>query len=116
MSSSTFKRRLVAGVAGASTGLGILLGLAGCTTAERRSGPVSASENASEAGQTEADSPAGSDGARLWAQNCSSCHSLREPGFYNDAQWEVVMFHMRVRGNLTKDEHRAVLEFLRSAN
>ena len=56
------------------------------------------------------------DGARLWSQNCARCHNSRSPDSYSDAQWEVAMLHMRVRANLTADEHKAISEFLRSAN
>lgn len=51
-------------------------------------------------------------GQQLWSQNCSRCHNLRSPASYNAAQWEVVALHMRVRANLTANEHRAILEFL----
>ena len=59
------------------------------------------------------DQPAGS---KLWAQNCARCHNYRTSDSYSDAQWEVAMLHMRIRANLTAAEHRAVLEFLQSAN
>ena len=59
------------------------------------------------------DQPAG---AKLWAQNCARCHNYRSPESYSDAQWEVAMLHMRIRANLTAEEHRTILEFLKSAN
>ena len=52
-------------------------------------------------------------GAQLWAENCQRCHNTRSPSGYNDAQWEVVMMHMRVRANLTPGEHKKILEFLK---
>jgi cytochrome c5 len=55
-------------------------------------------------------------GAQLWAQNCGHCHNIRTPTFYSDAQWEVVVLHMRVRANLTADEHKQILAFLKSAH
>ena len=55
-------------------------------------------------------------GAQLWAQNCGHCHNVRTPTFYSDAQWEVVMLHMRVRANLTAEEHKQILAFLKSAH
>lgn len=55
-------------------------------------------------------------GADLWAQNCVHCHNVRSPSSYSDAQWEVVMLHMRVRANLTAEEHRRILAFLKSAH
>jgi hypothetical protein len=53
-------------------------------------------------------------GAELWAENCVRCHNIRSPGSYSPAQWEVVMMHMRVRANLTPEEHKKILEFLKS--
>ena len=75
--------------------------LAGCST------PGSANRTA----------PASSrSGATLWAQNCGHCHNIRSPDSYSDAQWDVAMLHMRVRGNLTAEEHRQILAFLKSAH
>jgi hypothetical protein len=56
----------------------------------------------------------GKSGAQLWAENCVRCHNIRSPSNYSPAQWEVVMMHMRVRANLTPEEHKKVLEFLKS--
>lgn len=53
-------------------------------------------------------------GAQLWSENCQRCHNTRSPSTYNDAQWEVAMMHMRVRANLTPEEHKKILEFLKS--
>lgn len=55
-------------------------------------------------------------GARLWEQNCMRCHNYRTPASLSDSQWEIVMHHMRVRANLTGEEHRQILAFLKSAN
>ena len=59
---------------------------------------------------------AGKGGAQLWTENCIRCHNIRSPSTYSDAEWEVSMHHMRIRANLTAEEHRAVLDFLKSAN
>ena len=55
-------------------------------------------------------------GAQLWAQNCMRCHNIRTPSSYTDAEWSVAMQHMRVRANLTAEEHAKILAFLQSAN
>jgi len=55
-------------------------------------------------------------GAELWAQTCSHCHNLRDPSSYGPAQWEVAVYDMRVRANLTGDEQRKILEFLKAAS
>lgn len=55
-------------------------------------------------------------GSQLWSENCARCHNTRSPSAYSDAEWDVVMHHMRIRAQLTGEEHRAILEFLKSAN
>ena len=55
-------------------------------------------------------------GAELWAENCVRCHNIRSPSSYSPAQWEVIMMHMRVRANLTPEEHKKILEFLKSGS
>jgi nitrate/TMAO reductase-like tetraheme cytochrome c subunit len=58
----------------------------------------------------------GKGGAQLWTENCIRCHNIRSPSTYSDAEWEVSMHHMRIRANLTAEEHKKILEFLKSAN
>jgi hypothetical protein len=53
--------------------------------------------------------------AELWSQRCSQCHYARGADTFTPGQWEIIMFHMRVRANLTEEEHKAILEFLKSA-
>jgi len=55
-------------------------------------------------------------GVQLWAENCSSCHNMRPPDSYSDAQWDVAVLHMRVRANLTAIEARSIAKYLKSAN
>jgi nitrate/TMAO reductase-like tetraheme cytochrome c subunit len=55
-------------------------------------------------------------GEQLWSMNCQRCHNFRTPTMYSDAQWDVIVHHMRVRANLTGAEQRAILDFLKSAN
>jgi hypothetical protein len=55
-------------------------------------------------------------GAELWAENCSRCHNLRPPQSYNDAQWETVVQHMRLRANLDGSEARLIAEFLKASH
>ncbi len=56
------------------------------------------------------------DGARTWEQNCMRCHNVRPPHERSDREWEIIVHHMRVRANLTGEEHRLILDFLKSAN
>lgn len=67
------------------------------------------------AAATEAKS-SGKGGAQLWAENCVRCHNNRSPSTYSDGEWDVAMHHMRTRANLTAEEHRRILQFLKSAN
>ena len=87
---------------------GVVIFVAGCST----SGDVKP------AGAAAGGKPAqaGPGGAVLWAQNCGHCHNIRSPDSYSDAQWDVALLHMRVRGNLTAEEHRKILAFLKSAH
>jgi hypothetical protein len=78
----------------------------GCA-ANKQSGEVAAGTTPSGAEKS---------GAQLWAENCVRCHNIRSPSSYSPAQWEVVMMHMRVRANLTAEEHKKILEFLKSGS
>lgn len=55
-------------------------------------------------------------GAQLWSENCVRCHNLRWPRERSDREWNLIVHHMRVRANLTAEEHRLILQFLQSAN
>ena len=81
----------------------IALSLAGCITTESCLCPpdtVGASKG----------------GAQLWAENCTRCHNMRRPTSYSDSEWDAAMHHMRVRANLTAEEHKKIVEYLKSAN
>ena len=56
------------------------------------------------------------DGARAWVDNCMRCHNLRQPHERSDREWETIVHHMRVRANLTAEEHGLILDFLKAAN
>jgi hypothetical protein len=58
----------------------------------------------------------GKSGAQLWAENCVRCHNIRSPASLSPVQWEVAMMHMRVRANLTPEEQKKILEFLKSGS
>ena len=61
------------------------------------------------------DSYMGLTGEELWSNNCQRCHNIRPPTMYSDAQWDVILHHMRLRANITGQEQRAIVEFLKSA-
>ena len=76
---------------------------------------ASASANSDEA-QAEPRPKPKLDGAKVYAWNCGSCHSERYPSERNDADWELIATHMRVRANLTAAQTEAVLEYLQGNN
>jgi hypothetical protein len=91
----------------------LLLILAGCNVfADPKSGR-STSPTSSETVSN--DSYMGLSGEELWSNNCLRCHNIRPPTMYNDAQWDVIVHHMRLRANITGQEQRAIVEFLKSA-
>jgi hypothetical protein len=57
----------------------------------------------------------GLSGEELWTNNCMRCHNIRPPTMYSNAQWDVIVHHMRLRANITGQEQRAIVEFLKSA-
>ena len=61
------------------------------------------------------DSYRGLSGEELWSNNCMRCHNIRPPTMYSDAQWDVIVHHMRLRANITGQEQRAIVAFLKSA-
>lgn len=55
-------------------------------------------------------------GAQLWSETCARCHNLRPPTEFSNAEWSAVVHHMRVRADLTGEQQREILTFLKSAN
>jgi hypothetical protein len=66
-------------------------------------------------GAVSSDSYMGLTGEELWSNNCLRCHNIRPPTMYGNAQWDVIVHHMRLRANITGQEQRAIVEFLKSA-
>lgn len=56
------------------------------------------------------------DGAQLYQQNCSRCHSERFATEKTDAQWQTVMLHMRIRGQIPSKDADAILDYLQQSN
>lgn len=55
-------------------------------------------------------------GARLWAETCARCHSMRNARELRDDQWRVTVSHMRVRSGITQSEAEAIVAFLQASN
>jgi len=56
------------------------------------------------------------DGAKVFRDNCTKCHSERSPMEKTDAEWSIVVTHMRTIAGLTAKESNAVLKFLKDNN
>lgn len=72
--------------------------------------------NASLADAQKSDAGSFARGAKAWADNCGRCHNLRNPKEFSDAQWKVIVSHMRLRAGLTGQEERDILKFLQGSN
>ncbi|MFZ5635590.1 MAG: cytochrome c [Pseudomonadota bacterium] len=55
-------------------------------------------------------------GAKAWADNCSRCHTMRDPKELDDVQWKIVMTHMRLRAGLDGGQARDIRRFLQESN
>lgn len=55
-------------------------------------------------------------GVELWSQNCMRCHNTRNVDEFNDAQWDIIMTHMRVVANLPGKQARKINEYLQKTN
>ena len=84
----------------------------GCTTQPR---PATSSGNPA-APATQASTAPQKGRAQIWAESCARCHTMRGPDWYSDGEWEVAMQHMRIRGYLIGQEHKAIEEFLKAGN
>lgn len=55
-------------------------------------------------------------GAQKWANTCARCHGIRDARELDDAQWQVVVAHMRARAGLTATDAQDILRFLQQSN
>jgi hypothetical protein len=78
--------------------------------------PKAKQKTTSESGSTvSSDTYMGLTGEQLWSNNCLRCHNIRPGTMYGNAQWDVIVHHMRLRANITGQEQRAIVEFLKSS-
>jgi cytochrome c1 len=108
-------------VIGASAALLLIIGVVGCHSGgsmqSTPSSPTAAAGPTTKPMMASLFGPAPQKGgAQLWAENCTRCHNAPSPDRYSDAQWEVVVDHMRLRANLTGQEARQIAEFLKASN
>ena len=55
-------------------------------------------------------------GEEIYKANCQKCHYERYASERTDAEWKVIMTHMRVRAGLTAKETKLVLQYLQENN
>jgi hypothetical protein len=55
-------------------------------------------------------------GVELWADTCARCHNARPTEEFSGQQWEVIVHHMRLRANLTGEEAREIVAFLKASH
>ena len=55
-------------------------------------------------------------GAKAWGEHCASCHTMRDPKDFSDAQWKVITMHMRLRAGLDGADVRDITTFLTGSN
>lgn len=55
-------------------------------------------------------------GARVYSETCARCHNARSGTERTDAEWVVIVGHMRARANMPKTRADAVLAFLQATN
>lgn len=54
-------------------------------------------------------------GVELWSQHCGRCHQTPPRTAFNDAEWETVGLHMRVRAKIAGEEAEEIIDFLRTS-
>jgi mono/diheme cytochrome c family protein len=54
------------------------------------------------------------EGAKLWPVYCNTCHNARPGSEKAPYEWDLIMMHMRSLENMTPDNARAILEYLKA--
>lgn len=62
---------------------------------------------------TQASSAPERSGAELWGRSCQRCHNLPPPTAVHGDEWDVIVFHMRVRANISKEDAEKIAEFMK---
>jgi len=106
------------GLAGLLGALGLTLLVGGCVRSSTSAGDLDASAPTAATADTDAGGTVGYErsGAELWADNCNRCHNSRSPTERSDAEWDVIITHMRLQASLTGEEYRKILAFMKTAN
>jgi mono/diheme cytochrome c family protein len=54
------------------------------------------------------------EGAKLWPVYCNTCHNARPGSEKAPYEWDLIMMHMRSLENMTPDNAKAILEYLKA--
>ena len=54
------------------------------------------------------------EGAKLWSVYCNTCHNARPGSEKAPYEWDLIMMHMRSLENMTPDNAKAILEYLKA--
>ncbi len=97
---------------------GLLAGMVlyGCESDQNSAAAPSAAPATQPGGFALFGPPPKESGVQLWSDNCARCHNGRPPEEFSGAQWDVIVHHMRLRANLTGEEAREIVEFLKASN
>ena len=55
-------------------------------------------------------------GTTLWSENCSRCHNSPPSTAFSNEKWETIGMHMQLRANLTDEETKKIIEYLKSGD
>lgn len=55
-------------------------------------------------------------GAQLWGEACGRCHNTASPSTFSDVDWDIAVKHMQFRAQISEEETKKIVEFLKSAN
>lgn len=55
-------------------------------------------------------------GTQLWGENCGRCHNPPSPGEFNSSNWDIVGRHMRIRANITEDEEKKIVDYMKNSS
>lgn len=53
-------------------------------------------------------------GAQLWPLYCNTCHNARPGSEKAPYEWNMIILHMRMLGNIPADDQRALVEYLKA--
>lgn len=48
-------------------------------------------------------------GSKIYAQDCTRCHALKEPANYTIEQWEPILTRMYIKANITDEGEKTLI-------